>query len=95
MPTYNCKFISRAIFSVINQTYNNWELIIIDNFSTNSTAETVKKYNDSRIRHFKLHNEGLISKSRNYGIQLSKGEWIAFLDSDDYWNKKKLEIFRC
>ena len=92
MPTYNCKFISRAISSVINQTYNNWELIIIDNFSTNSTTETVKKYNDSRIRYFKLHNEGLISKSRNYGIQLSKGEWIAFLDSDDYWNKKKLEI---
>jgi glycosyltransferase involved in cell wall biosynthesis len=92
MPTYNCKFISRAISSVINQTYNNWELIIIDNFSTNSAEETVKKYNDSRIRYFKLHNEGLISKSRNYGIQLSKGEWIAFLDSDDYWNKKKLEI---
>ncbi len=92
MPTYNCKFISRAISSVLNQTFNNWELIIIDNFSSNNTEEIVKNYNDSRIRYFKYRNEGLISKSRNYGIKISKGDWIAFLDSDDYWNKIKLEI---
>ena len=92
MPTYNCKFISRAISSVLNQTFNNWELIIIDNFSSNNIEEIVKNYNDSRIRYFKYRNEGLISKSRNYGIKISKGDWIAFLDSDDYWNKIKLEI---
>lgn len=91
MPTYNCNFISRAISSVLKQTFNNWELIVIDNFSKNNTEEIINKYNDNRIRYFKFNNEGIIAKSRNYGIKLSTSEWIAFLDSDDFWIEKKLE----
>lgn len=91
-PTYNCSFISRAISSVLKQTFSSWELIVIDNFSKNSTEEIIKKYNDKRIKYYKFNNQGIIAKSRNYGIKLSTTEWIAFLDSDDFWEKNKLEI---
>lgn len=93
MPTYNrANLLKRAIDSVINQTYKNWELLIVDNFSTDHTDEVLKSYKDSRISIFKIHNTGVIAKSRNIGIKKSSGEWIAFLDSDDWWIKSKLEI---
>ena len=93
IPTYNrCKDLSNAITSVLNQTYKNWEIIIIDNYSTDETFKIVKQFNDNRIFYFKLNNYGNIAISRNYGINKSNGEIIAFLDSDDYWYKNKLEI---
>ena len=93
LPTYNrAKFIEGAITSVLNQDYLNWELIIIDNFSKDNTQEIVEKFNDKRIKYIKYKNSGIIAKARNYGIKLSKGNYLAFLDSDDWWYSKKLTI---
>jgi len=93
IPTYNhSKFISKALDSVINQTYKNWEAIIIDNNSTDNTDKVINRYIDPRIKHLKIDNDGVIAKSRNLGINEAKAEWIAFLDSDDWWTKDKLEV---
>jgi glycosyltransferase involved in cell wall biosynthesis len=92
MPTYNhAKFIGKAIDSVLNQTYPNFELIIIDNYSEDDTGKIVASYEDDRIIYLKFRNNGIIAASRNYGIKYSHGEYIAFLDSDDFWHKQKLE----
>jgi glycosyltransferase involved in cell wall biosynthesis len=92
MPTYNhAQFIGEAIDSVSSQTYKNFELIIIDNYSEDDTEEIVLSYKDDRIKYLKFRNNGVIAASRNYGIRHSQGEYIAFLDSDDKWDKKKLE----
>ena len=93
VPTYNhANFIEKAIISVKNQTYKNWELIVIDNFSKDNTNKILENFKDKRIKYHKFKNYGIIAKSRNFGIKISKGEWIAFLDSDDYWIENKLEI---
>ena len=93
IPTYNhAKFISKALKSVIYQTYKNWEAIIIDNESVDETYKLVNDFNDPRIKYFKISNDGVIAKSRNLGIKEAKGDWIAFLDSDDWWTKDKLEV---
>ena len=91
LPTFNhAKFLKKAIESVINQSYINWELIIIDNNSTDETSEIVSSYSDRRIIYSKIHNNGVIAASRNLGIRLSNGSWIAFIDSDDWWTNNKL-----
>ena len=91
LPTFNhAKFLKKAIESVINQSYINWELIIIDNNSTDETFEIVNSYSDRRIKYSKIHNNGVIAASRNLGIRLSNGSWIAFIDSDDWWTNNKL-----
>ncbi len=93
LPSYNTgPLIGRAIKSVMNQTYIFWELIIIDNFSTDETDEVLKSFNDRRIKVLKFKNNGIIAASRNLGIRKSTGKYIAFLDSDDWWTQKKLEI---
>lgn len=93
MPTYNhARFIGEAIESVLNQTYPNFELIIIDNYSEDNTEEIVASYKDSRIKYLKFRNYGIIAASRNYGIKHALGEYIAFLDSDDWWYPEKLEV---
>ena len=92
LPTFNCNFIERSISSVINQTYKNWELIVIDNYSKNNVEKVVNKKNDKRIRYFKFNNYGIIGKSRNFGIKKAKFAWVAFIDSDDYWTKDKLYV---
>lgn len=93
IPTYNhANFLGKALESIIQQTYCNWEAIVIDNYSTDKTNKVIDKFKDARIRYFKISNYGIIAKSRNFGINLAKGEWIAFLDSDDWWTKDKLEI---
>lgn len=92
MPAYNHgKFISKAIESVLNQTYQNFELIIIDNYSEDNTEEIVASYKDDRIKYLKFRNNGIIAASRNQGIKHAKGEFIAFLDSDDIWYRSKIE----
>lgn len=93
MPTYNHdKFIKKALDSVISQTFQNWEVIVIDNHSTDKTDKILNNYDDLRIIKLKINNNGIIAKSRNLGIEVARGEWIAFLDSDDWWTKDKLEI---
>ena len=92
IPTYNhAKFIGKALTSVKNQTYKNWETIVIDNHSTDETDKILNKITDTRIKHIKIDNKGVIAKSRNIGIKEANGEWVAFLDSDDFWTKDKLE----
>ncbi len=92
-PSYNTSnFIGQTIQSVLNQTYNNWEMIIIDDCSTDNTDMVVKKYlNDKRIFFFVNEKNQGAAISRNKALKMAKGRWIAFLDSDDLWDKQKLE----
>ncbi len=84
IPTYNrAHFLPRAIKSVINQTYKDWELIIVDDGSTDNTEEIVSEFlYDKRIKYIKKENSGA-AHSRNVGVDSSKYDWITFLDSDD------------
>jgi len=92
IPTYNrADDLKKAIESVINQTYADWELLVIDNHSTDHTREIIDNINDKRIRLFEIDNQGVIAASRNLGINNSKGKYVAFLDSDDIWTEDKLE----
>lgn len=91
IPTYNyAHFLASAIKSVIEQTYTNWELLIVDNYSTDNTNEVIAGFADERIRTFYINNKGIIAVSRNKGIQEGGGEWICFLDADDSWTANKL-----
>lgn len=93
-PLYNTEaFIGDTIQSVINQTYSHWELIIIDDFSTDTSRSIAEKYSkeDSRIRVYSLSENRGTAYCRNYGIEQSSGEYIAFIDSDDLWLPNKLE----
>lgn len=93
MPTFNqAHFLVEAIDSVISQTYETWELIIIDNYSSDNTSKVLSKIKDPRVKSIKFRNHGIIAASRNKGIKIAKGEYVAFLDSDDIWDNKKLEI---
>ncbi|MCW8899128.1 MAG: glycosyltransferase [Gammaproteobacteria bacterium] len=93
IPTYNhARFLLEALESVIQQSYDNWEAIVVDNHSIDNTVEVVNSFADSRIKFTKVNNEGVIAVSRNIGINMAKGKWIAFLDSDDYWHKDKLSM---
>ncbi|HUX91560.1 MAG TPA: glycosyltransferase [Gallionellaceae bacterium] len=91
IPTYNhAHFLGRALQSVLDQTYTNWEAIVIDNHSQDNTDDVVERFADPRISLLKIHNNGVIAASRNRGILAAKGEWVAFLDSDDWWVPCKL-----
>lgn len=95
MPAYNCQdFIGKAIESVINQTYPNWELIIVDDCSSDQTVEIINDYakQESRIILKRNKENRGAAYSRNKGIKYAQGEYIAFLDSDDLWDQKKLEM---
>mgnify|MGYP000433415759 CR=1 FL=1 len=96
MPNYNGgKYIGSSINSVINQTYRNWELIIVDDCSTDNSAPIIENYsqNDNRIKSIILeNNSGTPGVPRNKGLERAKGEFIAFLDSDDIWHPQKLKI---
>lgn len=94
MPAYNCeRFIEKAIDSVQKQTYTNWELIVINDSSKDATYEMVqRKANyDDRIHLYDNEQNMGVSKTRNRGVSIAKGDWIAFLDSDDIWEARKLE----
>jgi len=93
MPCYNSETtISQSIKSVIEQSYQNWELLVIDDLSTDLTEDMVLNFCDTRIKYFCLEkNSGSPAEPRNLGLRVSKGKYIAFLDSDDLWHKTKLE----
>lgn len=92
IPSYNYgRFIGRALNSVLSQSYQDYEIIIVDDASTDDTKDVVGKYNDPRIRYIVHPVNCGPSKARNTGIEASKGRYIAFLDSDDIWMPEKIE----
>ena len=93
MPSYNtAQYIGESIKSVQAQTYENWELIIVDDCSTDNTDTAVEPFlSDERIRYLKNSRNSGAAVSRNYALREAKGKWIAFLDSDDLWLPDKLE----
>lgn len=95
VPCHNSfYFIKDCLESVLAQTYRNWEMIIIDDFSTDNSSDLIQKYinRDSRIKLIKHEKNSGVAIARNTGIKNAIGDYIAFLDSDDYWHPKKLEI---
>jgi glycosyltransferase involved in cell wall biosynthesis len=92
IPVYNSElYIENAIMSVLNQSYSNFELIVIDDGSTDSSAYIVEQIKDSRLRFFKKSNEGQC-KTSNFGLSKSKGNYIKFLDADDFIDKHHLKM---
>lgn len=92
MPSYNCaRFISESIKSIMAQTYANWELIIVDDCSTDDTESIVASFRENRIRYIKNKKNSGAAVSRNRALREAKGRWVAFLDSDDVWLPDKLE----
>ena len=93
IPTYNrAQTIKRSIMSVLNQTYKNIEIIVVDDCSTDKTKDIIDEIKDDRVKYFKLEKNSGACVARNYGIEKSKGNYIAFQDSDDEWYENKLEI---
>lgn len=91
-PTWNCeRFIAETIDSVIAQSYKNWEMIIVDDCSTDNTKNVVESYNDPRIKYKCLNKNSGAALARNEALRIAKGKWMAFLDSDDLWLPNKLE----
>lgn len=92
-PTYNrAKLLQKAIESVLGQEFSDWEMLIIDDASTDNTAELLKKFSDPRLKyHYQKHNER--SVARNNGIALSRGEYICFLDDDDLLMPDFFKVF--
>jgi len=92
MPSYNtAEYISDSIKSIQAQTYSYWELIIVDDCSTDKSVEVIKSFNDRRIILLQNSKNSGAAISRNYALREAKGKWIAFLDSDDVWDPQKLE----
>ncbi len=92
VPTYNQgNLLLRCIKSILSQSFKRYEIIVIDNNSSDNTKEIIKKYK-KQIIFRKIKNKGIIAKSRNLGIKIAKGEWVSFLDSDDAWAQDKLKI---
>ena len=93
MPSYNtANYIAASIQSVLDQTYQNWELLLVDDCSTDDTDAVVAPFlSDARIRYLKNDRNSGAAISRNRALREAKGRWIAFLDSDDLWYPTKLE----
>ena len=91
-PSYNSsRFIEECIDSVLSQTYDNWELLIVDDCSSDNSCEMIRKYNDNRISLIELEKNIGAAEARNIALRKAKGKHIAFLDSDDLWESQKLE----
>lgn len=92
VPVYNAeKYIEETINSVLNQTYSDFELILVDDVSTDNSIAIISKFNDSRIRLIALDENSGAYAARNRGLAEAKGEYISFLDADDLWMPEKLE----
>lgn len=92
IPVYNSdQFIKECLDSVINQTYKNIEIIVVDDCSSDNSVKIIKSINDKRIKLIRLkHNVG-VATARNKGIEIATGDYLCFLDSDDYWYLDKIE----
>ncbi len=92
IPTYNRKeFLRKSLGSVLKQTYKNFEVLVVDDGSSDGTQGLVNTFQDRRIKYMWQENKGP-SGAKNTGIKNSQGKWLCFLDSDDWWDKRKLEI---
>ncbi len=92
VPTYNrAHLVTETIDSILSQTFKDFELIVVDNYSIDNTEDVVKSYTDKRIRYSKHQNNGVVAVNRNYGISKAQGDYIAFCDDDDLWMPEKLE----
>lgn len=92
MPAYNVEnYIAESIQSVLNQTYEDWELIVVNDGSTDNTEKVIRSFSDARIRLINQENQG-VSVARNVGIDNAKGDYICFLDSDDLYKPEFLEL---
>ncbi len=92
MPTYNCaKFIGETIKTVIAQTYSNFEIIIVDDCSKDNTKDVVNSFDDERIKYHRLEKNSGAAVARTTAMNMAKGKYMAFLDSDDLWMENKLE----
>lgn len=92
IPLYNKEnFIENTIKSILNQSFNNFEVIIVNDGSTDASEEKVLQFNDSRIRYFSKENEG-VSTARNYGISIAQSDYITFIDADDFWYPNFLQV---
>lgn len=93
-PVYNSeKFLRNTIDSVINQTHEKWELILVDDCSTDKSKEIIQEYmkHDKRVKYYKLDENSGAAVARNYALEKSTGRFIAYLDADDLWINDKLE----
>lgn len=91
MPAYNAEnYIKESIQTVLDQTFTNWELIIIDDSSSDNTVDVIRAIEDDRIRLIELEENSGAAMARNRGVEIAQGEYIAFLDSDDLWGSEKL-----
>lgn len=92
IPLYNEeKYIIECIESVINQTYKNLEIIVVDDKSTDNSLNKLKKIKDKRLKIIKLNKNAGVANARNKGVEKATGDYICFLDSDDFWDKHKIE----
>ena len=85
-------YLKESIESVLSQTYKNWELIFWDNKSKDKSADIFKSYNEKKLKYYYAHEHTNLYKARNEAIKKSNGDFIAFLDSDDFWEQDKLEL---
>ena len=93
MNCYNGElYLTQALESILKQTYSKWELIFWDNHSTDKSAEILNKFNEKRFRYFFSEKHTILHKARNLAIKRAQGEFITFLDTDDWWISNKLEL---
>ena len=92
IPVFNAeKTIERAVRSVKNQTYKNWELLLVDDCSSDNSLKAIKKLESRKIRIIRLERNSGPAVSRNAGLDAARGDYVAFLDADDFWDAEKLE----
>ena len=91
IPTYNREKLLEEPFNPFKFSYENWEIIVVDNHSEDDTQLFIESLSSEKIKYIKHKNNGIIASSRNIGAEVSKGNFLAFLDSDDWWEKDKLK----
>lgn len=92
VPVYNSSmYLKECIDSIINQTYKNLEIIIVDDKSTDNSVEIIKNYKDKRIKLIELDVNSGVAIARNKGVEVATGNYICYIDSDDYWKREKIE----
>ena len=85
------KFLNESLKSIFSQSFQNWELIFFDNFSSDNSREILQSYNDKRIKYYRSHKKVELYRARNLAVKKCLGEYICFLDTDDLWSNDKLE----